>query len=495
MADFWKRAARWEKTTRCLLLVLLLYLLPSLQALLPVDDPDIWWHLRTGQWIVEHGWVPLQDPFSTYGSGKTWIAYSWLFETLVYGLHRAFGLVGIVWFTVGMSLLIALALHAWVRRSRMPFVAEVGLLALALSSVKPVLTPRPWLFSMLFYVVELSVIFSFNQSRKLSVLAWLLPLFVLWANLHIQFFYGLAVFGLFVVATVSEQALSRAPTLSPSQPMPVRGVVIMFVMACAATLINPYHYRLMGPVLEYMLQTAVFQNIEELHPLFFRSPADWFVLTLTMAATYALGWQRKLHVFPLLLLTMGALLSFRARRDAWVVVFAATAIVSRFQPEFLRGESFRLTRLRLLCLVVALVVSLYLVSRHREISEPHLKSVVETLFPVRAVGFIKEKRYPGPLYNHLDWGGFLIWSLPELPVSMDGRTNLHGDQRIERSLSAWAGYPGWESDSDLVGARLVVADKHRPLTALLHRDSRFELVYEDTISVVFVRVTENTQRK
>src|SRR5512147_1796905 len=88
-----------------LTLFALVYLLLPVQAMLPVDDPDIWWHLRTGEWIVRAGWVPATDPFSSFGYQKPWIAYSWLFELIVYGVHLVFGLQGIVFFTVTLALL------------------------------------------------------------------------------------------------------------------------------------------------------------------------------------------------------------------------------------------------------------------------------------------------------------------------------------------------------------------------------------------------------
>ena len=90
------RVAPINKTFSRTLLVALLYLIPSVQALLPLDDPDIWWHLRTGEWILHAGWVPSTDPFSSFGYGKPWAAYSWLFEIMVYAIHLAFGLQGIV---------------------------------------------------------------------------------------------------------------------------------------------------------------------------------------------------------------------------------------------------------------------------------------------------------------------------------------------------------------------------------------------------------------
>jgi hypothetical protein len=94
------------------------------------------------------------------------------------------------------------------------------------------------------------------------------------------------------------------------------------------------------------------------------------------------------------------------------------------------------------------------------------------------------------LYNDFNWGGYLIWALPRLPVALDGRTNLHGDERIFRIERTWAGGKGWEDDPDLAAANVVVADTNAALTSLLRRDGRFEAVYEDAVAVVFVRRTE-----
>ena len=64
----------------------------------PVMDPDIWWHLRVGQWVVDNDTVPITDPFSSYGLDRPWIAYSWFYEVLVFRLYSLFGLAGIVAF-------------------------------------------------------------------------------------------------------------------------------------------------------------------------------------------------------------------------------------------------------------------------------------------------------------------------------------------------------------------------------------------------------------
>jgi len=477
-------------TVRRLLIVVLLYCIPLFQAMGPVIDPDIWWHLRTGQWIVDHAQVPATDPFSVYGDGKRWVAYSWLYEILVYALFTKLGLMGIVVFTVSMSLLIALVLHGASRRAGLPFTAEVFLVAVALGAMGKVISPRSWLFSILFFTVELFILFHVRRTDRFALLVALPPLFVLWANVHMQFIYGLAVLGLFLL----EVFLSQLPSLSlhrAYRPNISLGRVSLVFLAClVATLMTPYHFRLYIPIFEVIGQTGAFQVVMELLPLSFRVLGDWLALGLTIAAAFVLGWRRAWLPFPILLLLMGTFLAFRARRDVWVLVLAALFIISEYGRFFASEPSFEFTKLRTVCVVVALTVVIYVMGLNRQISEQQLQSIVEKKFPVAAVKFINEKNYYGPLYNHFNWGGYLIWSLPRLPVSMDGRMNVHGDQRIERSLNTWSGLRGWESDPELVKARLVIGGAKDALTNLMRTDSRFKLVYEDAVAVVFVASTD-----
>ena len=103
-----------------------------------------------------------------------------------------------------------------------------------------------------------------------------------------------------------------------------------------------------------------------------------------------------------------------------------------------------------------------------------------------AVNFIKSHTYSGPLYNDYTWGGFLIWHLPQFKVSVDGRSNLHGDERLDQSVKTWGGDKSWVNDPELANAKLVIAAVSMPLSSLLKLDKRFELVYEDAVATVFI---------
>src|SRR5262249_6148438 len=62
-------------------------------------DPDLWWHLRTGQLIVETGHVPHADPFSFTRNGSPWVSHEWLSEVAFYEIWKHSGPTGLIMFS------------------------------------------------------------------------------------------------------------------------------------------------------------------------------------------------------------------------------------------------------------------------------------------------------------------------------------------------------------------------------------------------------------
>src|SRR5579864_272714 len=62
-------------------------------------DPDLWWHLRTGQWIVETGHIPHADPFSFTRAGQAWVSHEWLSEVVFYELWKHAGAAALIVFS------------------------------------------------------------------------------------------------------------------------------------------------------------------------------------------------------------------------------------------------------------------------------------------------------------------------------------------------------------------------------------------------------------
>jgi hypothetical protein len=476
-----------------MLMLAAVYAIPIVVALRPVADPvmdpDIWWHLRVGQWVSEHRSVPVTDPFSRYGADKPWLAYSWLYEVLVYRLYEAFGLAGIVIYRVLMSLAVVAALHRLIRRREPRFLAAIGLTALAALALAPLFSERPWLFTICFTILTLDVVLDVRAGRA-SRGMWLLPIvFVLWANLHIQFVYGLMLLGLACVAPWLDALLPRSsfPLFAACGSALSRKRLCLLTGLCfLATLINPYQIALYRVVGEYATQSGPFRCVNELRAMEFRETPDWMVLLLGAAAVFVLGRRRRMSSFEFLLLASAGVFAFRSRRDLWFLVVAAVAILSSRRLRMDTKPPVVAPRCWIGAAALLIGLSGFL-AWQRDLSAETLRRKVAAVFPVEAAAVIAERDYRGPLYNDFNWGGFLIWSLPRLPVVLDGRTNLHGDERILRIGNTWAAGPGWRDDADLASAGIVLADTQSPLGCVLVLDERFELVHEDAVARVFVR--------
>ena len=480
-----------EEVTRRVGILSLLYLIPAIWILQPViSDADIWWHLQAGKWMVEHGTLPATDPFSAYGEGKPWVAYSWLFEVGMYSLVQAFGEAGIILYTLVEVWLIMLMLHRIIGTRCSDFVCISGLLAVSVIALSNMFTPRPWLLTILFFAITLEVVLLLREGRH-SRWYWLLPVaYAVWANIHIQFIYGLGLLGLACVAPLMDRFTQP---LTETRPVMAWGssqwkkLIGLTGLCAVATLVTPYHVRLYSIVIELSAQTGMWEYAQEMQSPPFRTVADWAMLAMFSFALVWLGWRRSWSSFEVLLMCVAAASAFRGQRDIWFLVLASLAILVSRQTRKLGERSSIVSYGGLVPVSLVVAVGVMCLLGYRGFSEAKIHENSAKIYPIKAAAFIEQHEYAGSIYNHFDWGGYLIWRLPHLKVSMDGRANVHGDDRIKKAIITWNGGPNWTDDSELNGAGMVIAQKDMALAALLRLDPRFRVAYQDETAVVFTR--------
>jgi hypothetical protein len=471
------RRIRWAQA----LVLVAMYSFPVILCLrmAVVNDPDVWWHLRSGEWILQHGTVPQTDPFSSLGAGKPWVAYSWLFELLIFQSFMGLGLVGVVAYATGMVVAITVALHHLIRRLQADFTFAVFLTCVASFSLLRLYTPRPWLFTVLLFALELDVLMQARKTGRVRELAWLPVIFALWANLHIQFIDGLVVLAIALAEAVLARRWSGIQTRLRAGWL--GGIFIACILAALA---NPYGWRIYRIAYDLASQSGVLNKVTELYAMPFRRLDDWTVFFLALAAVAVLARARRFAFFESVLLAFALYVSFRSQRDVWVVVIAASAILAQGITGNEKNRSqVTASAAPFVAMVTGLVALLGVCALH--VNNAQLRTKLAGDQPVRAVEMVKQKGWNGPLYNDYGWGGYLIWAL-RMPVSIDGRAAFYGDEQIDRSVATWGGQPGWASDPNLQKAGLVIGPVTAPLTQLLRMDSRFELTYEDKLAAVFV---------
>ncbi len=452
-------------------------------------DEDLWWHLRTGAWIIQHHAVPTHDIFAAYTNGRPWIEYTWLFDVLVSRIYDVWHLPGVLALT-GILILASIAALVALLSRYTALHRAVGLSVGALFGIGTLATPRPWLFTVLFFVLEMYFLLRARERGQAFSLWPVVPLLALWANLHIQYIYGLIVIALFAMESPIARFMKWGPSIARLTP---RSYWILFATSALATLANPYGWKLYSVVLQYSTQSVPLSFIQEMQPLQFRALSDWVPLILTCLAAYALADLKDRQPVFVLLLAVSCWFGFRTARDVWFLVIIASLILANSMPT----QAKALRRVRWVPFFTALPLSLavgYSLLQSQSNSDRTLRVALAKRFPEQAAAYIESHALPNPLYNTFDWGGFLIWRLPQMPVSIDGRANLHGDARLQRFSDTWLGKSTWADDAELRKARTILLDRDCPLASILRSDRRFRLVYQDTIASVFQPAPVDTGR-
>jgi hypothetical protein len=341
------------------------------------------------------------------------------------------------------------------------------------------------MFTVAFFAIEMELLFGALLDGKFSRLFWLPPLFLLWACIHIQFVHGLIVLAMFAGEPILNSILRYKPE---TPPLPLKSVRI-FVGSVLATLLTPYGWHLYSTVFVYAGQKNIYSSISEMIAMSFREPYHYVLLFLVLGAALAMGWSRKLRPLYIGLFAFACLVGFRSIKDVWLVAIVSVALIAaslreaKEEAPSVSGFSLK-NRLALAVCVLAMIA---VACRRYDVSNSWIDLGIAGRYPEAAVRYVERNHLEGPLYNDFTSGGFLIWRLPGIRVSMDGRTNVHGDERVKTYSDSLRGLPGWEKDPDLAAAKLIIWPTKSPLIGLLRCDSRFQQVFSDPQATVLVR--------
>ena len=266
-----------------IVLILCLFLM----TLRPISDPDFWWHLRTGQLIVQTNTIPHMDPFSYTRVGAPWITHEWLSELLIYALFRL-GSYGLLIFTFSIIITAAFLLtYLRCPAETRPYVAGFALLLGAVATA-PTWGVRPQMISL--FLTSL-FIFLLDRYRRVPKSKFLIPLpliMLVWVNLHAGYFLGLALIGIYVLGGLIDMLVAGFFKRDQIDTVPtIRSIVNLSITlgACIlVTLINPNGIQIIIYPFQTLTSSSMQQFIQEwfspdFHQLMWQ-PLAWLILAL-----------------------------------------------------------------------------------------------------------------------------------------------------------------------------------------------------------------------
>jgi hypothetical protein len=510
----------------------------------PLADPDIGWHIRTGEQILATHSLPRTDPFSSTMQSQPWFAWEWLYDILLGILHQACGLNGVVWLCALLAAAIfALLLSQLLQRGTGLLLAAVlMLLAEAASTIHLYARPHivSWLFLLLWWVV-LDRWESWDGREHGNLPRWIPWFFpasmLLWVNLHGGWLFGMALLGIYTLAAFVESVRAHDALAAIRAAHRARAMAAAWLASAVATLVNPFGWRLHAHIYRYLGDRYLMNRIDE-----FRSPdfhgwaqrcfAVILVLVLIAFADNRLSGSRlsnnplsnnrgKLRLSHLLVVLLAVYAGFYSTRNlpvssmllvlvagpilwenfasladkpgAWQWVRTGTARISKFSDRMggqemqLRGHLWPV-----LSVAFALAICLqggWLGSRQLIHAQFDPQKV-----PVAAVTFL-QKEFQGkqpntePVFSTDAWGGYLIYRMyPERRAVVDDRHDLYGSGRIRQYLILTQAEPGWQSVLEKWKIRTALLPADSTLANLLRELPQDWLVaYEDKVAVVFER--------
>ena len=451
-------------------------------------DPDLWWHLRTGQWIMETGHVPHADPFSFTRAGQPWVSHEWLSEVMFYEIWKHSGASGLIVFsalvtTAGLMLL-------YLRSPGKPHWAAVATAIGALASA-PAWGVRPQMFtfalaSLLLWLLER------GQDRP-----WLLvsipPLFLIWLNLHAGFALGPALMVAYGSGLLVEVVIGDTPW---QEAGPVLWRILGLVLACMALVpLNPSGVQLYRYPFDTLRSTGMRSFIVEWFSPNFHEPRFIpflivFLLLLVVLARTRVSPQARVLV-PLVLTT---LLALDAVRHIAIFVLLAIPVIAGGLAASLSPVGGRNTspteqvRLAFNGLIVVLMAVFALV-RWGVLARG--QSAAETQqFPQRAVEVLRSRDLGGRIFAYYDWGGYTIYKLyPQYRVFVDGRADLYGDDLLQQFQKAVQLRAGWREVVDGWKVRVVLLPPYCALAQALILDPNWHVEYRDSQALLLLRTS------
>lgn len=420
-----------------------------------VKDPDIWWHLKTGQIIAYTHSVPHTDHFSWSMAGSPWVSHEWLSELVMYGLFATGGFPLLVVF---FGCLAALAFLIASLNSDTPTVPAGLAAAVGAVGAATVFGPRPQIFSILLASVFLYVL------EKRRWLWALVPLTVLWANLHGGFAVGVGIIFLYSVGALFEGDRLRAGRLA-----------LLFLACLAVVPLNPHGVKLYTYPLQTLMSPAMQNLLGDWAPPDFRRLASAGIILL-LAATFGLLAKsgKGIAATKLLLLLVFTYATLRSARHVPLLALVAVPLIAERLPQTRRSAPWWFA-------FAAALLALPVIYR-AAITPPKLAS---DPLPSGAVDWLDRNQPAGNLYNWYDWGGYLIWRGHK--VWIDGRPDMYGDSFVLKDKEIGDAKGDWRAvfADRKVGA--VMITPHLDLSQALAADSEWVKGYEDELSIVYVR--------
>ncbi len=454
-----------------------------------VIDPDLWWHVAVGRWIVGNGAIPHQDYWNLSGVGLPWRAYSWSNE-IVYALVDSWwGLRGLLFLQILLTFAIVFTSAFCLSKLAKDWFFGGLISAVAVTGTYGHLTLRPQSLTWIFFVLTIylaSKVSSEGPRPKTLVLIALTMM--AWANTHITTSLGV------IVALAWCVAWDKKESWRANLPK-------VFLACLVGMVATPY---LGGELVTFVSKVShpfKYTSIIEFQPANLQQYPTGILVCLSVVLLSFLHLQPRIIGVPKLLAGAGfAIAGFGIIKFLPQALFIVAALICEIWSKSVDGSSTKkgsaallgalgegFERLKGVALKIPpeglsfVFLALAAVNIYPLWKEPTNSSVV----PIKAVDFIESNKLPKPILAPFGDGGYLMYRYtdkngkPEFLVAIDGRTNVTSEWFLEKHTDALNGRVNWREIVEKANPKTILWRNQSPLVAILLNNIEWCGIYND----------------
>jgi hypothetical protein len=390
-------------------------------------DSDFWWHIATGKHIVETGSIPDKDPFSFTANREEnrnllperenfILKQYWLGQIIFYLIFDLFGPKGIITLRA-LILFTVLLLVLWrLMRLKVSFYIIFMFISFVYLELARFTGERPVLFTILFTALTFIILEEYRQN-KTKVILLLLPIMLLWANLHGGFIIGVVMIGIYIICEGIKIILKKADYSKQEISL----FYLSMVLALVVSYINPTGWEgfpiALSPKYKF-LETGI-QEYQSPFFLYFNklSTIDYGYLALAVLFPFILLLRnRKFDVTHAILLSGLFIMAAKTGRYSIYYVSIAAIVLGKemdilFQQLFAKISQKTVTKIHTVFAILALISSLVFFIGVFKFQWLQMDVARGSFVPEGAVDFVEKNKLEGNMLNSASFGGYITWRL------------------------------------------------------------------------------------
>lgn len=395
-----------------------IYLTLFVSLLYPYRDKDWGWHYVYGQYFLEHGEFLVRDVYSWTLAGYAWINHSWLFDPILYTIFNNIGYLGL---SVVSALIALLCFHLITRDWELKY-WQLGVCAFFFGKIVETGIREGLRSQVVAFLPLACLMYLLRKGRNNpKIFSFIPPLFLIWANLHGSFAFGVLILGVFFASYFFEFKEYR-----------IR-LIVVGLTTLLATLLNPFTYHSYLEVIRHT-SSPYLQNVFEWLPIYANCvdchvPVFSIYLLILIAAVVIKPQKKEIPYFLIILFLTYQTISERRYLPLFLLTTMPLFIsfMTRLKYNFLDLDTYKITPY-LTAVAIIITIQFNLFNRLPSFNYYHYKEVdycrEASQCSVSAVNYFKSNPPVGNGLNFYDWGGYLIGKGFPTKLFIDGRMHL-----------------------------------------------------------------------